>query len=1491
MANRDAAELRRCWLFTLAPVPVRPVAAILASTLLASTLLASTLLVPAASGQAIPGKACGPEVAEGTTFHFEEETSAQLPAGVCFVTAFHCDQPEEDGGPTYQLLDAGCDPTAGPCRVQVRVPLKFPGNQDNIHDGPLHVEEVRWYVLSAAPSCEDSVQCGQVSTCGKEGTGTATINTERAVFTATRSLSCADVQHTDQPLSLTAWACVTTSGCKQRLDINGLDLDGPDVAAQIGCPDPPKQNCGAGDASSCQVCTPAGVGPGFGLPGYGGPGDWATGPNATLRYSSKGAGHPGYPGTPSWNVALGRYWSHDYAERIVATGSPNPEDHAWIITKYGTFREWRDLDPGTGVYATVSPSDEYRTLTWTGSGWTLTDLDGTVEEFDAAGLWRSTTDRNLNQKIATYTAGQLTSVALPDGRREDFTYYPAGDPAEGKLASITEYGTDGVTHLPAWDYRWTGDDLTEIDRPDGTALLFEYDGTTGYLAKVRLRERNGTATRVLRAWSYTPDGKVSETWKGGDTPAAGTEDWKLSYDSSTQTTVTDPLGKPIVYTYELDPASPNVRVTQISGDCPVCGLAPNVQLGYSDPANPLRPTATTDGRGITTAMSYDTHGQVTSRTEAMGEPEARTTEWAYDPAFPALATSMDQPSVAGGASLRTTDWTRDGSGNPTDRTISGSEAGSAFTLTTASSFNAAGLPLTIDPPGYTTTDQTSFTYDATGLIPMTRTDPLVGTTTFGHDAFNRRTSVTDPNGLETTTAYDELDRVTEVRQLGPATPTDDLVTAYEYTSLGDLFRTTLPAGNVVEYAYDPAGRLTSIERRPDATTHGERVVYTLDAAGNRTREERQRWDAGSSTWVPVSATAYDYQNRCQVDQIRQAPGTPEEATTAFEYDCDGNLTSIWDPNHDRATDPPTTSYAYDALNRLTTVTQAWTPAGGTPGTAVTTYSYDVQDHLTGVTDAEGNPTTYVDSDRDLLTQEDSLVSGTTTHHYNEHGEEDRSTDARGIVVARTIDALDRVTNVDYPDDTLDTTYLYDTAPGSCAAPGSPLGRLASITRNGETLDFCYDHFGRMVKDGELGYAYDMNGNRTGIVYPGGVSAAYGFDFADRETSLSVTSPAGGRHAHRRRHRRRLPALGAALEPRSRQRHHRDPGLRRPLRPHRDHPLGPRHRRPRPHLDLHDRSGGQRHRNRRDRGLLRRRLDSDPREPDRHDGGDLHLLCGPPGGQQLRRREPGPRHLPGPGQGHLVERLLRWLGRLLRRRLGVAADLLRPDVRLPGAAVLLDLGHPRPHRRLLGHPRLDLRQDREPAQRRSRRWPGRGHVPVHRQRQRRRYAAPRPGEPRGRWHARLRLGCRRQPRPGGPRREPRRLHLRRREPLVYRRSPGLGSERRLPLRRPRLPPERHPDRRRQRLRHPPLRLRRPPPRPPPPAQPHGPGRHDLPLLPRRPPRRPARNRRHRHRDLDLPDHRPPRNAPHGHRPDRGDHLGRRLRTLRHRLPAGHDGRSE
>ncbi|MCP4658175.1 MAG: RHS repeat protein, partial [bacterium] len=51
-----------------------------------------------------------------------------------------------------------------------------------------------------------------------------------------------------------------------------------------------------------------------------------------------------------------------------------------------------------------------------------------------------------------------------------------------------------------------------------------------------------------------------------------------------------------------------------------------------------------------------------------------------------------------------------------------------------------------------------------------------------------------------------------------AATAEDLVTASEYTPFGELHRTILPEGNVIEYGYDTRGRMVSIERKPDRET-------------------------------------------------------------------------------------------------------------------------------------------------------------------------------------------------------------------------------------------------------------------------------------------------------------------------------------------------------------------------------------------------------------------------------------------------------------------------------------------------------------------------------------------------------------------------------------------------------------------------------------------------------------------------------------------------
>lgn len=583
------------------------------------------------------------------------------------------------------------------------------------------------------------------------------------------------------------------------------------------------------------------------------------------------------------------------------------------------------------------------------------------------------------------------------------------------------------------------------------------------------------------------------------------------------TTVTDPLGDDTIYTLERDPVSEKVRVAKIDGACPTCGVGPDTDFFYEDSAHPLLPTRAIDAKGTETRFNYGAFGRMESRIDAFMTPQERETTWEYnDPNYETFPTTIVRESVDGAPSERRTEMLYTAQGNVSSRTVTGAESGSAFSHTTSMTYTAEGQVKTIDPPDFGITDVTTFVYDpARGDVIVTeRIDPIVGSTFFGYDDFNRRTSTTGVNGLVAETVYDELNRVELVTQRGP-TPAEDLVTDQEYTVFRDLFRTVLPRLNVIENGYDQAGRLTSVERKPDASTLKERF-YALDDSGNRINEKLQTWNG--TGWDTHSETSMVYLSRCFLEKAIRAPGTAEESVTEYAYDCNGNLEKIWDANHD-STGSPTQLYAYDELDRLILVTQPWSGSGG--GNAVTAYDYDVQDHLTEVVDAEGNTTTYTYSDRDLLTEQVSVASGTTTFGYNEHGELTSELDATGTTTSRTVDAADRVTLVDYPTNSLDVTNSFGTDPAAFNN-----GRLISITRDAESIDYEYDSFGRQTKDGALAFGYDDNGNRDTIDYlggasGGGVTASYTFDHADRHESLSVDAADGSARGLRLLAARRL----------------------------------------------------------------------------------------------------------------------------------------------------------------------------------------------------------------------------------------------------------------------------------------------------------------------------------------------------------------------------------
>jgi RHS repeat-associated protein len=122
----------------------------------------------------------------------------------------------------------------------------------------------------------------------------------------------------------------------------------------------------------------------------------------------------------------------------------------------------------------------------------------------------------------------------------------------------------------------------------------------------------------------------------------------------------------------------------------------------------------------------------------------------------------------------------------------------------------------------------------------------------------------------------------------------------------------------------------------------------------------------------------------------------------------------------------------------------------------------------------------------------------------------QQTDARGVVMTRQLDPADRPKLVTYSTDpSLSTTYAWDTT----TTPGTfPIGRLSSITKGtgsaATAVNYTYDLFGRVLQDGTLSYAYDLDGDRLSIAYPGNVTACYAYDFADRQASLSYSTASG-----------------------------------------------------------------------------------------------------------------------------------------------------------------------------------------------------------------------------------------------------------------------------------------------------------------------------------------------------------------------------------------------
>lgn len=698
--------------------------------------------------------------------------------------------------------------------------------------------------------------------------------------------------------------------------------------------------------------------------------------------------------------------------------------------------------------------------------------------------------------------------------------------------------------------------FARVHRGDGTSWVFtkQPDGTwrtnvdAGYLLE---RRYDGSGAGL--GWRLSEKNNYENYDLQGrllSIVLASGQQYVLTYDQSDPNrlrSVTDPFGKSLNYTYDLQG-----RLTEI-----VDPAGGKTLYGY-DSAHRLISVVYADGRtrqyryehsvfkfALTSIANESGQTQVTFDYDDQGR--ALGNVFAGDVGRSSLSYMPDNSSISsdptsanatvsrqfqnyqgnvrttnmqyqctgcgvGGSNTLSESFTYDANGFPASHT---NRAG----IVTTSVYDSRGLPTSVTTAAGTPLARTVTTvWHPVFRLPAQINEPT-RTTVYQYDAQGRKLSeaiTADGQTRTTTYTYNAQGLLATVD--GPRTDVND-ITSYTYDAQGRLATVTNPKGQVTAYnSYDAHGNVLSM-----TDVNGVVTTYTYDArsrllthtvAGQTTTHTYNLNGLKATTTDPyggMTTFLYDAANRfigkdlSNGDKERYTldnagriimterfdSANVKVTTTSTVYDGLGRVKQRVDANN------KVTSYTYDVNGNVTAVTD---PNNLTTTTAydvlnrpilvtdplgkTVSYGYNVQDKIATVTDPNNNTTSYTYSGFGENTQTVSPDTGTTTQTFNPAGSVLTRTDARGKTAVYTYDVLGRMTQVSYLDG--NTTHTYDVA-------ANGVGQLASVTDPSGSTTFTYDAYGRVASKAvniggvtkTLAYTRDSVGRVTSITYPSG----------------------------------------------------------------------------------------------------------------------------------------------------------------------------------------------------------------------------------------------------------------------------------------------------------------------------------------------------------------------------------------------------------------------
>ncbi|MBT9512814.1 MAG: hypothetical protein IV104_10755 [Acidovorax sp.] len=727
-------------------------------------------------------------------------------------------------------------------------------------------------------------------------------------------------------------------------------------------------------------------------------------------------------------------WTHNFEERLSIIGRTSEGPN--YVRVFNENEKGLFFEKSGGMWHNTNGYDK---LLETSNGWQRIDeKTQEISNYNSVGIIRERVLPNGWKYVYTHSSdGYLQSVTNAFGKTLTFDYLSGSGSVSIK--------TNGVEVV---NYRSNGEQIDFVTYPDGTGEGYSYTNVS------LISSVTDASGNLLDSFFYDSEDRATTTSK-----PLNVEKYVISYNGDGSVKVRNPIGSESIYSF----LTKNGEATLVSSNRPRTDTYQRVSTRSMNSAGLLN--VETDFLGTSTAYQWDTTRRLpVTVTEAVGKAEARTAQVDWHPQWRLPVKVTEQGLVVS--------YTYDILGNPLTQTIADTTSGGS-SRTTSWTYHPSGLVATEKAPNGAVT---SYQYDSAGNL-TTVTNALGHVDTYTHDAAGRVLTHTAPTGLVTTYTYDVRGRMLTINWGGP-------LIALTYSPSGQVATATLPHGHAITYTYDAAQRLTGW-----SDNRGNSGSYTLDAMGNRTREE-VRNAQGQLAWLLARS----------INGLNLVESTTVGGQQTTTWGFDANADTVRGTNGANET----TQLSLDALRRVKAITNA--------ANATASLSYNALDAVTQASDFKGVATTYARDALGNATSETSPDTGLQSAQYDALGLPSTVTDALGQATHIERDLLGRPTLITQPGGAT-ATLRYDLRGGAYNASGQPnasKGFLSEIVDASGTTAYRRDLWGRVtlktqtLANGDVRrvrYSYTASGQLDVLGYPSG-NLGHHYDVSGQLVSLS-----------------------------------------------------------------------------------------------------------------------------------------------------------------------------------------------------------------------------------------------------------------------------------------------------------------------------------------------------------------------------------------------------